>query len=366
MIPFAELKPQYLSIKDEIDAAIAEVFDAGWFILGKQCAAFEEEFAAYHGMGNIAVGCASGTDAIHLALRAVGVKPGDEVITAANTCVPAVCGIAASGATIALADVSDDTLTMCPKSLRSAITPRTRAIVPVHLYGHACDMDAIAAIAREHNLKIVEDCAQAHGSRYKGMKCGTLGDAAAFSFYPSKNLGAYGDGGTVLTRDPDVAERVRMLRNYGEESRYRSVSEGFNSRLDEIQAAILRVKLRHLDAWNAARRERADVYVGLLRETEAAVPKVADWAQSNYHLFIVRTPHRDALCDHLHRAGVGTQIHYPTPIHLQPAYISLGNTAGAFPVSERACNEVLSLPMYPELPMDHLTTIAHAVRSFHA
>ena len=363
MIPFAELKPQYLAIKNAIDAAVAEVFDSGWFILGKQCAAFEEEFAAYHGGGH-AVGCASGTDAIHLALRAVGVKPGDEVITAANTCVPTVCGIAASGARPVFADVSENTLTLDPESLRRAITPRTRAVVPVHLYGHACDMDTILDVARTHEINVVEDCAQAHGALYKGKTCGTFGDAAAFSFYPSKNLGAYGDGGAVLTHDADVAQRVRMLRNYGEESRYRSVTEGFNSRLDEIQAAILRVKLRHLDAWNAARRERADRYGSALRDCAVTLPREAEWATSNYHLFVVRSPERDALREHLQHAGVGTQIHYPTPLHLQPAYAHLGYRKGDFPVSERACNEVLSLPMYPELPMHTVEQIARAVIGF--
>ncbi|MCC6153116.1 MAG: DegT/DnrJ/EryC1/StrS family aminotransferase [Candidatus Hydrogenedentes bacterium] len=364
MIPFAELKPQYLSIKEEIDAAIAEVFDAGWFILGKQCAAFEDEFAAYHGAGNLAVGCASGTDAIHLALRAVGVKPGEEVITVANTCVPTVCGIAASGATITLADVNNDTLTMCPESLRNAITPRTRAVVPVHLYGHPCDMDAITAVAREYNLKLVEDCAQAHGALYKGKKCGTFGDAAAFSFYPSKNLGAYGDGGAVLTRDPAVAERVRMLRNYGEESRYRSVSGGFNSRLDELQAAILRVKLRHLDAWNAARRERAKRYGEMLTGSAVSLPHEAAWATGNYHLYAVRAAFRDSLKNYLHKAGIGTQIHYPTPIHCQPAYANLNYIKGTFPSSELSCNEVLSLPMYPELSMQDVAIIVGAIRAF--
>lgn len=364
MIPFAELKPQYLSLKDEIDTAIAEVFDAGWFILGKQCAAFEVEFAAYHGAGNLAVGCASGTDAIHLALRAVGVKPGDEVITAANTCVPTVCGIAASGAAIVLADVNNDTLTLCPESLRNAITPRTRAVVPVHLYGHPCDMDAITAIAQDHKLKIVEDCAQAHGALYKGKKCGAFGDAAAFSFYPSKNLGAYGDGGAVLTRDPEVAERIRMLRNYGEESRYRSVSEGFNSRLDELQAAILRVKLRHLDAWNAARRQRAMQYNDLLIGSCVKTRNEAAWAIGSYHLYVVRTTNRDSLKTHLYEAGIGTQIHYPVPIHLQPAYENPDYPKGAFPSSELACNEVLSLPMYPELPLQDVATIAGAIRAF--
>jgi len=363
MIPFAELRPQYLSIKNEIDDAIANVFDSGWFILGKYYSAFEEEFSAYHGGGHT-VGCASGTDAIHLALRAVGIKPGDEVITVANTCVPTVCGIAASGARPAFVDVCDDTLTMNPESLRRAITPNTRAIVPVHLYGHPCDMDPIIEVVRRHGLKIVEDCAQAHGALYKGHKCGTFGDAAAFSFYPSKNLGAYGDGGAVLTCDDNLAQRLRMLRNYGEESHYRSVTEGFNSRLDELQAAILRVKLRHLDAWNAARRDRAVAYHGALRDSTLRLPHEADWATSNYHLFAVRTPQRDALREHLQNAGVGTQIHYPTPMHLQPAYAHLGYRKGDFPASEQACNEVLSLPMYPELGLDVIERIARAVVEF--
>lgn len=363
MIPFAEIKPQYLALKAEIDAAIAEVFNTGWFILGKQCSAFEEEFAGYHN-GGFAVGCASGTDAIHLALRAVGVKPGDEVVTAANTCVPTACGIAASGARPVFADVCSDTLTLDPESFRRAITPNTRGVVPVHLYGHPCDMEAILSIAREHNVKVVEDCAQAHGTRYKGRKCGTLGDAAAFSFYPSKNLGAYGDGGAVLTRDASVAERIRMLRNYGERTRYHSVSEGFNSRLDELQAAILRVKLRHLDTWNAARRERADQYRHLLSQSQVLMPMEAEWATCNYHLFVVRSRQRDALREHLASCGVGTQIHYPTPLHLQPAYAHLGYGVGSFPVSERACAEVLSLPMYPELQPDALEQVANALRSF--
>ncbi|MBM3288826.1 MAG: DegT/DnrJ/EryC1/StrS family aminotransferase [Candidatus Hydrogenedentes bacterium] len=365
MIPFAELKPQYLAMKDEIDAAIAEVFDAGWFILGKQCAAFEEEFAAYHGRGHT-VGCASGTDAIHLALRALGVGPGHEVITAVNTCVPTVCGIAATGARPAFADVCHDTLTLDPASLERAITPRTRAVVPVHLYGHPCDMEPILDVARTHDLKVVEDCAQAHGALYKGRKCGTFGDAAAFSFYPSKNLGAYGDGGAVFTRDDAAAARLRMLRNYGEESRYRSVIEGFNSRLDEMQAAILRVKLRHLDDGNAARRARALAYGQGLQRARVTLPAETEWATSNYHLYVLRSQARDAMRDHLQRAGVGTQIHYPTPLHLQPAYTHLGYGAGDFPVAERACREILSLPMYPELPMEHLEEIVRAVLDFSA
>lgn len=365
MIPFAELKSQYLAIRDEIDAALARVLDAGWFILGRECAAFEEEFAQYVGASHV-VGCASGTDAIHLALRAASIGPGDDVITAANTCVPTVCGIVASGARVVLADVDPTTLTISPQALAEAITPRTRAVVAVHLYGHPCDMDAIMEVARSNSLIVVEDAAQAHGADYKNRKCGSIGDVAAFSFYPSKNLGAYGDGGAVVTNDAAISDRARQLRNYGEDRRYHSVCEGVNSRLDEMQAAVLRVKLRHLEAWNRARRDRADAYRAALIGAPLRLPSEADWARTNHHLFVVRATERDGLKDHLNSAGIGTQIHYPTPIHLQPAYRRLGYDAGRFPVSEQSCREVLSLPLYPELPMAAVDSIAAAIHDFYA
>lgn len=364
MIPYVELKTQFKSIEQEIRAAIDAVLESGWFILGEQVRAFEREFAAYLGAGH-AVGVASGTDAIHLALRAAGVGPGDEVITVPNTCVPTVCGIIASGASPVFVDVDPRTLTLDPTKLAAAITPRTRSILPVHLYGHPCDMDPILEVARQHNLLVVEDCAQAHGARYKGALCGTFGHVSAFSFYPTKNLGAYGDGGAVVTSDARTAEQLRMLRNYGEERRYYHSVEGVNSRLDEMQAAILRVKLPHLDEWNAARTRLAGAYNNALAETEVALPHSAPWASPNYHLYVVRTRDRDALQAHLKEQGIGTLIHYPLPIHLQDAYRHLGLQCGAFPVAEQACHEVLSLPMYPELSPETIPIIASAIAGLH-
>lgn len=363
MIPFSELKTQFHGIEGEIREAVDAVLKSGWFILGAQLKAFEEEFAAYAGARD-AVGVGSGTDAIHLALRAVGVGPGDTVIIPANTCVPTAAAVRAAGAKLALADVDPATLTLAPDSLARAIGPQVKAVVPVHLYGHPCDMDAIATVAESHGLVVVEDCAQAHGAQYKGRNCGVLGAAGAFSFYPTKNLGAFGDAGAVSTNDPDVADRLRKLRNYGEDTRYYHVMEGINSRLDEIQAAILRVKLRHLDAWNAARRVIATRYRDRLRETPLILPEEAPWARGNYHLYPVRTARRDALAAWLKDRGIGTLMHYPIPIHLQPAYAALGYKRGAFPVAEQACDEVLSLPLYPELPLETVDQIADAVIAF--
>ena len=365
MIPYVELKSQYLAIEQEIRAAIDEVLNSAWYILGKQGAAFEQEFASYIG-ANHAVGCASGTEAIQIALMALGVKPGDEVITVANTCVPTVCGIAPTGAVIRLADVNPDTCTMDPTSLAAAITPRTKAIVPVHLYGHPCDMGPILDIAKQHGLWVVEDCAQSHGTLYNGRTCGTFGHAAAFSFYPSKNLGAYGDGGAVTTNDEALAQRLRMTRNYGEERRYHHTAPGINSRLDEMQAAILRVKLRHLDDWNAARIQRAKRYTELLSGLPLTLPVVRENAKHTFHLYVVRTPRRDELQEYLRAREVGTFIHYPVPIHCQEAYRSLGYARGQFPVAESCCDSVLSLPMYPELRMESVDIVAKHVREFFA
>lgn len=363
MIPFFELQSQATALSPEIRAAMDRVLERGWFILGEELKAFEEEFAAYLGVRHVA-GVGSGTDAIHLALRAVGVTRGDAVITVANTCVPTVAGIGCTGARAALADVDTASLTLDADDLERRITPQTRAIVPVHLYGHPCDMDPILEVAREHGLAVVEDCAQAHGSRYKEALCGTFGDAAAFSFYPTKNLGAYGDAGAVATNDAGIAERLRLLRNYGERTRYHHSVQGVNSRLDEIQAAILRAKLPHLDTWNAARRERAQLYTELLAGLPLTLPREADWAMSNFHIYAVRTPRRDALQAHLRDRGIGTLLHYAVPIHLQEAYRDLGYAAGAFPRAEQACAEVLSLPLYPELSLDAVREVAAAVRAF--
>jgi dTDP-4-amino-4,6-dideoxygalactose transaminase len=362
MIPFLELKSQFQAIEPEIRAAIDRVLARGWYVLGEECAAFEREFGAYLGVDH-AVGVNSGTDAIGLALRALGVGPGDEVITAANTCVPTAVGIVSSGATLALADVSPRTLTIDVESVAAAITPKTRAVVPVHLYGHPCDMGPLLKLARTRGLAVVEDCAQAHGARYHGKPCGTFGDAAAFSFYPSKNLGAYGDGGAVVTRDAEVAERLRRLRNYGQADRYHHVVEGVNSRLDEMQAAILRAKLPHLDAWNAARRERALLYMELFQHFDVQIPKIG-WAEPAWHLLVIRTAEREALREHLKARDIGTEIHYPVPLHLQPCYAHLGYRAGQFPAAERACGQVLSLPLYPELSLDAVRTVAAAVEYF--
>lgn len=361
-IPFGELKSQYRAIEGEIRAAIEDVLDSAWYIFGKHCTSFESEWAGYVGTRHCA-GVGSGTEAIHLALRAVGVRPGDEVITAANTCVPTVAGIAASGARPVLADCDAQALTLDPNGLEQAITSRTRAIVPVHLYGHACDMDAINAVASAHGLAVVEDCAQAHGTLHRGRRCGTFGVAAAFSFYPSKNLGAYGDGGAVTTNDADVDHQVRMLRNYGEETRYHHSIEGVNSRLDEMQAAILRVKLRHLDEWNEARRRRAAMYRARLEGCgDLVLP--AEEESDIYHLYVIRTARRDALQAYLREQGIATLMHYPVPIHLQKAYARLGYARGTFPVAEAACGQVLSLPMYAEMPMEHVEQVTGAVRSF--
>jgi len=362
-VPIVELDSQFRSIEGEIRAAVDDVLQTGRFIFGKHCAAFEAEFAAYVGATH-AVGVASGTDAIHLALRAVGVGPGDEVITAANTCVPTVAGIAASGARPALVDIDPATCTLDPARLGAAITQNTKAVVPVHLYGHPCDMDPILDVAAAHGLTVVEDCAQAHGTAYKGRRCGTFGAAAAFSFYPSKNLGAYGDGGAVTTNDAGLDAQLRKLRNYGEERRYEHSVQGFNSRLDEIQAAVLRVKLRHLDGWNEARRDRAARYAGRLRPLPVRLPHEAPWAHHIYHLYVIRSTQRDALQAHLGEHGIGTLLHYPVPIHRQPAYAHLGYGPGDFPEAEKACNEVLSLPMYAELPFDAIERVADALAQF--
>lgn len=363
MIPFFELDRQFRAIEPELRAAMDRVLARAWFILGEEGRAFEQEFAAYLGVAHVA-GVGSGTSALHLALVAVGVKPGDDVVIPANTCVPTAAGVASAGARPVPADIDPDTCTLDPQALARAITPRTTAIVPVHLYGHPCDMDPILDIAREHGLFVVEDCAQAHGAAYKGRKCGTYGDAAAFSFYPTKNLGAFGDAGAVATNDPDVNERVRLLRNHGERERYFHTIEGVNSRLDELQAAVLRAKLPHLDQWNEARRERAHAYEQGLAGLALTLPFEATWAQHNFHLYAVRTPHRDALRAFLAQHGIAALMHYPTPIHLQKAYRGLGFREGAFPHAEQACRETLSLPLYPELPLSAVETVCDAATRF--
>ena len=346
-----------------MDSAVQRVLNRGWFILGEEGQQFEREFAAYLGARH-ALGVASGTDAIHLALVAAGVQAGDEVITVANTCVPTVTGISSSGALPVLVDVDPASFNLNPSLVERAITPRTRAIVPVHLYGQAADLDPIIEIARRHNIRVVEDTAQGVGAMYRNRKLGAIGDAGCFSFYPSKNLGAFGDGGAVVTDDDDIAERLRRLRNYGEVRRYYHATRGVNSRLDEMQAAILRAKLPLLDGWNRRRREIAAIYDREIRNELIRKPVELDYGVHNYHLYVVRCRRRDELQKHLADCGVGTLIHYPVPIHLQEAYQDLGQREGSFPVAEECSREILTLPIFPELTDDEATHVAESVNSF--
>lgn len=362
-IPFNDLSRQHAPILEALREAGARVLQRGWFVLGEELAAFESEFAAWLGVAHCA-GVASGTDAIHLALRAVGVQPGDEVIAPTNTCVPTIAGIAAAGAVPVLADVEPDTLLLDPEYVARRITPKTRALVPVHLYGQPCAMPALLALAKTHGLWVVEDCAQAHGAKLAGTPCGAFGDAAAFSFYPTKNLGALGDAGAVVSGDPAVAERVRQLRQYGEVARYESAVAGINSRLDEIQAAFLRVKLQHLDAANARRALLADRYDAALAASRVQPLARRPFATHAHHLYVVRHAQRDALAAHLRAAGIGTQVHYPRAIHEHPAYASLGQGPGSFPVSEAACRRILSLPLDPGLAEADVDFIAQQVIAF--
>jgi dTDP-4-amino-4,6-dideoxygalactose transaminase len=358
-VPFLDLSRQVASIRDELDEAVARTLDGGRFVGGTPVESFERELAAYCGAAH-AVGVASGTDAIELALRAAGVGAGDEVITAANTCVPTVAGIEAAGALPVLADADPRTYTLDPASLEAARSERTRAIVPVHLYGQTADMEPIVGFAREHGLIVIEDAAQAHGAEYGGRRAGALGDAAAFSFYPTKNLGALGDGGAVVTDDPELAERVRMLRTYGERERYESLVPGTNSRLDTLQAAVLSVGLRHLDAWNGRRRQLAAFYRQELAGLELTLPEERSGGMHAYHLFVVRVAGRDRFRERLAAGGVETLVHYPRPIHLQPAYERLAHEG--LTVAERLCEEVCSLPLYPELSDAEAEYVVAAVR----
>ncbi|NOZ20341.1 MAG: DegT/DnrJ/EryC1/StrS family aminotransferase [Planctomycetes bacterium] len=363
MIPILELKRQYLSIKEEIDAAVAEVFESGWFVLGKNVEAFEQEFAQYCGT-EFAVGVGSGVEAIHLALLACGIGPGDEVITVAHTAVPTALGISFAGATPVFVDILPDTYVMDVDQVEAKITDRTKAILPVHLYGLTVDMDPLLELATDHGIKVIEDAAQAHGATYKGQRAGAIGDAGCFSFYPSKNLGAFGEGGLVTTNDETVADQVRMLRNYGQEDRYHHKLKGYNSRLDELQAATLRVKLRRLAEWNARRREIAVTYNKGLSDSGVITPVEPLGREHVYHLYVVRSRARDALREHLKEQDVGTQIHYPIPVHLQEAYSDLGLGEGALPETERAAADILSLPIYPELTDDEVRQVIEAVKSF--
>lgn len=362
-VPFVDLAAQYAGIAEDVNGAIAHVLSRTDFILGQDVGLFESEFAAFCDTEH-AIGVDSGTSALELAMTACGIGPGDEVITTANTFIATILAISYTGATPVLVDIDPRTYVMDPALLEGAITPRTKAIIPVHLYGHPADMDPVLDLAELHNLTVIEDASQAHGARYKGKRIGSFGRAAAFSLYPAKNLGAYGDAGIVVTNDAKMAEALRLLRNYGSTKKYHHIVRGYNRRLDTLQAAVLRVKLERIDAWNAARRQRAQQYNQLLRDSPVVLPVVADFAEPVYHLYVIRVQDRDGLQAHLNEKGISTVIHYPIPIHLQPAYRDLGYARGDFPITEGYADQILSLPMYPELTSDAIEYVAYAIKEY--
>jgi dTDP-4-amino-4,6-dideoxygalactose transaminase len=360
MIPFVDLAGQYQSIRSEINTAVLSVLETSQFILGREVHAFEEEFARWIG-SRYAIAVNSGTSALHLALLAAGVGPGDEVITVPFTFVATVAAILYTGAKPVFVDIDPNTFTMAVDQIESAITDRTRAIVPVHLYGHSADMDPILAIARSNNLAVIEDAAQAHGAQYRSKRVGSLGDLGCFSFYPGKNLGAYGEGGAVTTDDEVFARQVRMLRDWGAERKYCHELKGFNYRMEGIQGAVLRVKLRHIDAWTRLRRMHAAQYSAMLRHPGITLPQTMPWALHVWHVYGIRVKQRACLQAGLSTIGIQTGVHYPTPVHLLPAYADLGYPEGAFPESESAAAEELSLPMYPELSPEQVDKVCLAV-----
>ncbi len=362
-VPFVDLKMQYAGIRDEVLKAVDSVFSRTAFILGDEVAQFEKEFAAFCGSKEC-IGVATGCDAILWALKAVKVGPGDEVITAANSFIATALAITASGAKPVLVDCLPDSYEIDPAAIERAITPRTKAIVPVHLYGQAADMDPILKMACERGLMVIEDAAQAHGSTYKGRACGTFGKAGCFSFYPGKNLGAYGDGGAVTTDDPALAHQVRMLRNYGQSKKYYHDVAGWNSRLDTVQAAILSIKLRKLNEANEGRRRAAAQYVRELQGLPLTLPVELPGNKHIYHLFVIQVDERERFMEYLGKQGVGCGIHYPVPIHLQQAYADLGYKAGAFPVTEAIAPRLVSLPMFPELSETQVSYVCENIRAF--
>jgi len=360
-VPYFDLKAQYQRIKPEIDAAIERVLESCQFVLGSEVAMFERNFAAYCGTSDC-VAMNSGTSALHLGLLAAGVGPGDEVITVPFTFVASVAAVLYAGSRPVLVDIEPRSFTMDPAMVEKAITPRTKAILPVHLYGQSADLDPIMDIARRYNLVVIEDAAQAHGAKYKGRPVGSIGDMACFSFYPTKNLGAYGEGGALATNNPAYARTVRMLRDWGQDSKYHHVSRGFNYRMEGIQGAVLGVKLRHLNEWTEARRAVVRQYNELLALSHVEIPIEMPWAKHVYHAYTLRSSDRDGLQVALTAQGIHTGIHYPVPVHLQPAYADLGYGPGAFPQAEAAAKQVLSLPLYPELTEDSVKRVASAVQ----
>jgi len=362
VIPFVDLKSQYLSIKQEVDAAILKTIESCAFTLGPDVAAFEKEFASYctvkHG---IAVN--NGTSALHLALLAANIGEGDEVITVPFTFVASVAAIYYSRATPVFVDIDPRTFTMDPAKIEAAITPRTKAILPVHLYGQCADMDPILAIAKKHNLIVIEDACQAHGAEYKGRRAGSMGDMGAFSFYPGKNLGAYGEGGLVSTNNDEFNRTIRMLRDWGAEKKYHHVLKGYNYRMEGIQGAVLRVKLKYLEGWTEQRRAAAANYAKFFAGSNVRIPEALPHNRHVFHVYAIRTAHRTEWMDALNKQGIASGIHYPIPVHLLPAYADLGYKAGDFPHSEQAANETMSLPMFPELTAQQCQTVATAVKA---
>lgn len=359
-IPFNDLSRQYKSIQKQLNRALNNVLKSGWFILGENVEIFEEDFADYVGK-KYGIGVATGTDALFLSLLACGIKRGDEVITVSNTAIPTIVAISATGAIPVLVDINPF-FTIDINKIEKKITDRTKAIIPVHLYGQSCQMDSILNIAKKNNLYVIEDCAQAHGSVYKRKQV-PFGDIGCFSFYPTKNLGAYGDGGMIVTNNAGLAQKLKLLRNYGETKKFTHIIKGYNSRLDEIQAAILRIKLKYLENWNRKRRNIAQLYNQLLRGIVLTPQEDID-ARHVYHLYVIKTEKRNELQEYLFSKNIGTNIHYPIPVHLQKGYADLGYKKGEFPMSEKTAKEILSLPIFPELRENEILYICNSIRKF--
>ncbi|MBC24401.1 MAG: erythromycin biosynthesis sensory transduction protein eryC1 [Phycisphaerae bacterium] len=361
MVPFGELKRNYLACQTDIDIAVARVSKSGWYLFGEEQENLENNFAQYC-QTKYGIGVASGTDAVQIALSACRVGKGDDVLTTSNTCVPTIVGIEATGAKCIFVDIDPRTYTIDPDLIESRITPQTRAIVVVHLYGQCADMDPILEIARKNELIVVEDCAQAHGATYKGQKAGSLGDVAAFSFYPSKNLGAFGDAGMVITSDSDIACQAKKMRNYGQDGKYNHIIRGTNSRLDEIQAAVLNAKLRFLDSWNGRRQQVAKRYIEGLKNHSLELPYETEYGKHVWHLFVIRVPNRDEFRSDLVSKGVQTGVHYPSPVHLQPAYTEYEAQKKYLTITGQQAGHLVSLPIFPELTDDEINHVIKSVR----
>ena len=362
MIPCASPKAQYLSYRNDINSAIQRVLDSGWYVLGEEVTRFEKEFAQFNTVYH-AVGVGSGTEALHIALRALDIGQGDEVITTAHTAVATASAIDLAGAKPIFVDIEPDFFTIDPDLIEDAITPKTKAIIPVHIYGQPCNMDAIMEIANKNNFKVIEDCAQTHGAEYNGKRVGSIGDVGCFSFYPTKNLGAIGDGGALVTNDDQLAEKIKLLREYGWKERYISSKEGWNSRLDELQAAILHVKLKHLDEDNFRRNKHAKIYFDLLKYLPLESPKTRSNCSHVFHLFVIKTEQRDKLRDYLQKNGVNTTIQFPVPVHKQK-YFQKMCSEKSLPVTEQVAKNILSIPMYPELEEKEINKVSNKLKDY--